>query len=174
MSTEVPTQFKLTAVLEVLLFSTSEPLTIKDIQGVFTRFHDEAEKVRGKLSLEAEEGGASVMESRLPFPIELIDEVPSLITSTQIRDGIDAINDRLDLSKGNYRIQESNAGFRMIVSPENGFWVRLLKEGPKPVRLSQPAMETLAIIAYRQPVTRSEMESIRGVAVDSSLQKLVD
>ncbi len=174
MSTEVPSQFQLTTVLEVLLFSTSEPITVKDIQGVFSRFHDEAEKVRGKLSQENEEGGSSVMESRLPFPIELIDEVPALVTSTQIRDGIDAINNRLDLSKGNYRIQESNNGFRMIVSPENGFWVRLLKEGPKPIRLSQPAMETMAIIAYRQPVTRSEMESIRGVSVDSSLQKLVE
>ena len=52
--------------------------------------------------------------------------------------------------------------------------MRLLREDPKPMRLSQPAMETLSIIAYRQPVVRSEMESIRGVSVDSSLQKLVE
>ena len=113
MSTEVPTQFKLQSVLEVLLFSTSEPLSVKEIQGVFTRFHHEAEKVRGKLDLESEEG-SSVMESRLPFPIELIDEVPSLVTSTQIRDAIEGINKKLEESEANYRIQETNSGFRLV------------------------------------------------------------
>ena len=99
--------------------------------------------------------------------------MPALITSTQIREAIGEINAGLNARDGVYEVQETNLGFRLVVKSDHGFWVRLLREDPKPMRLSQPAMETLAIIAYRQPVTRSEMESIRGVSVDSSLQKLV-
>ncbi len=168
--TEVSTQFNLCKVLEALLFSTSEPLSIKDIQSVISRFHDQAEKIRVKVP----EDEASTLEAHLPFPIELIDEVPALITSTQIREAIGEINAGLNARDGVYEVQETNLGFRLVVKSDHGFWVRLLREDPKPMRLSQPAMETLAIIAYRQPVTRSEMESIRGVSVDSSLQKLVE
>ena len=168
--TEVSTQFNLCKVLEALLFSTSEPLSIKDIQSVVTRFHDQAEKVRGKFTSD----GESTLEAHLPFPLELIDEVPALITSTQIREAISSMNTSLESEESVYEVQETNLGFRMVVKPEYGFWVRLLREDPKPMRLSQPALETLAIIAYRQPATRSEMESIRGVSVDSSLQRLIE
>ncbi|MDA0349791.1 MAG: SMC-Scp complex subunit ScpB [Verrucomicrobia bacterium] len=168
--TEVSTQFNLCKVLEALLFSTSEPLSIKDIQAVISRFHDQAEKIRVKLP----EDGESVLETHLPFPVELLDEVPALITSTQIREAFSTISSELAESDAVYEIQETNLGFRLVVKSGLGFWVRLLREDPKPMRLSQAAMETMAIIAYRQPVTRSEMESIRGVAVDSSLQKLVE
>jgi len=168
--TEVSTQFNLCKVLEALLFSTSEPLSIKDIQAVISRFHDQAEKIRVKLPVE----GDSVLETHLPFPVELMDEVPALITSTQIREALSTISSELVERERVYEIQETNMGFRLVVKSDHGFWVRLLREDPKPMRLSQPAMETLAIIAYRQPVIRSEMESIRGVAVDSSLQKLVE
>ncbi len=168
--TEVSTQFNLCKVLEALLFSTSEPLSIKDIQSVVTRFHDQAEKIRGKVP----QTGESTLETHLPFPLELIDEVPALITSTQIREAIDTLNYGLEEREGVYEIQETNLGFRLVVKADHGFWVRLLREDPKPMRLSQAAMETLAIIAYRQPVVRSEIESIRGVSVDSSLQRLVE
>jgi len=168
--TEVSSQFNLCKVLEALLFSTSEPLSIKDIQAVISRFHDQAEKIRVKLP----EDGESFLETHLPFPVELLDEVPALITSTQIREALSTISTELVEKEKVYEIQETNLGFRLVVKSDHGFWVRLLREDPKPMRLSQPAMETLAIIAYRQPVTRSEMESIRGVAVDSSLQKLVE
>ena len=168
--TEVVTQFNLCNVLEALLFSTSEPLSIKDIQAVISRFHDQAEKIRGKVP----GGEDSTLESHLPFSLELIDDVPALITSTQIREAIDSLNEQLGERGAVYEIQETNLGFRLVVKSDHGFWVRLLREDPKPMRLSQAAMETLAIIAYRQPVVRSEMESIRGVSVDSSLQKLVE
>tara|TARA_Y100000588_G_scaffold127946_1_gene140186 strand:+ start:2046 stop:2924 length:879 start_codon:yes stop_codon:yes gene_type:complete len=168
--TDVSTQFNLAKVLEALLLSTSEPLNIKDIQSVISRFHDQAEKVRGKFS----SGGESTLEAHLPFPLELIDEVPALITSTQIRETISSINSNLEEAVSVYEIQETNLGFRMVVKSEHGFWIRILREDPKPMRLSQAALETLAIIAYRQPTTRSEMESIRGVSVDSPLQRLVE
>jgi len=169
---EVSIKFKLTKVLEALLFSTSEPLSIKEIQAVFARFHDRAEKMRSPLSPEFEASGLAAAEA--PFPQELIDEVPALVTGARIRDVLEKIKSRLAEASSPYQIQETSQGFRVVITPEYGFWVRLLREDAKPVRLSQAALETLAIIAYRQPVTRSEMESIRGVKVDSVLQRLIE
>src|SRR5205807_2599818 len=53
-------------------------------------------------------------------------------------------------------------------------WVRQLFPGPKPARLSAPALETLAIIAYRQPITRADVEAVRGVTIDGVLQTLME
>jgi len=52
--------------------------------------------------------------------------------------------------------------------------VRQLFPGPKPARLSPPALETLAIIAYRQPITRADVEAVRGVTVEGVLQNLME
>ena len=57
---------------------------------------------------------------------------------------------------------------------EFGEFVRQLFPGRKPERMSGPAMETLAIIAYRQPITKSAIEAVRGVACDGMVQKLLD
>src|SRR5581483_11194520 len=52
--------------------------------------------------------------------------------------------------------------------------VRMLFPAPKPARLSAPALETLAIIAYRQPITRADVEAVRGVSIDGVLQTLIE
>ena len=52
--------------------------------------------------------------------------------------------------------------------------MRQLFPGPKPARLSPPALETLAIIAYRQPITRADVEAVRGVTVEGVLQNLME
>lgn len=65
-------------------------------------------------------------------------------------------------------------GYRFQTDPACGLWVRHLLNLGKPVRLSRPALETLAIIAYRQPATRAEIEGVRGVAVDHVLHLLME
>lgn len=65
--------------------------------------------------------------------------------------------------------------WQFLTRPEHAPWLRALAgRKARPPRLSQPALETLTIIAYRQPVTRAEMEQVRGVAVDGVLQTLVE
>lgn len=65
--------------------------------------------------------------------------------------------------------------WQFVSQPEFAPWLRaLVGKKNRPPRLSQPALETLAIIAYRQPLTRSEMEQIRGVSVDGVMQKLLE
>ncbi len=71
-------------------------------------------------------------------------------------------------------MQEVANGFRLVNASECGPWVRQLLEKSRATRLSKSALETLAVIAYRQPCTRTEIESIRGVSVDSVVRNLVE
>jgi len=73
-----------------------------------------------------------------------------------------------------FQLAEQVNGWAMTTVKEAGDWVRQLYPEAKPTRLSGPALETLAIIAYRQPVTRADIEAVRGVAADGMMQVLLD
>ncbi len=73
-----------------------------------------------------------------------------------------------------FTIVERSSGWRLCALGEFGEWCRALYPGRKPSRLSGPALETLAIIAYRQPITKSAIEAVRGVSVDAMVQQLLD
>ena len=73
-----------------------------------------------------------------------------------------------------FQITEQASGWSMTTVKDAADFVRQLYPEAKPARLSGPALETLAIIAYRQPVTRADMEAVRGVAVDGVMQVLLD
>ena len=166
-------EFDLKRTLLALLHSTNEPLSIKDIQGVIARYHEQVEQLREEQEESAEENH-SLEEDGQEVMRALLDEVPSLLTSAQIRDAMEAIAEDLRETEDVYRLSEGPAGYRMAVTSRYAEWVRLLRDDPRPQRLSPAAMETLAIVAYRQPVTRSEIESIRGVSADSALGKLME
>ncbi len=70
-------------------------------------------------------------------------------------------------------VQEVAGGFRLATRPEAHPWIQRLQQ-VKPARLSRAALETLAIIAYKQPITRAEIEAIRGVAVDGVMRTLLE
>jgi segregation and condensation protein B len=65
-------------------------------------------------------------------------------------------------------------GFRLATHPRFARWIRILREEPPPVKLSPSAVETLAVVAYRQPVTRAEIEAVRGVSADAGIAKLLE
>src|SRR5208282_3964991 len=71
-------------------------------------------------------------------------------------------------------IVERVNGWTLVSDPSCAPWVRQLYPEAKPTRLTGPQLETLAIIAYRQPVTRADIEVVRGVAVDGVMQILLD
>jgi segregation and condensation protein B len=134
------------------------------------------------------ENGAAPAEPVPPAPAEEITEilaeppqdpdlyadVPTLITATQIREAMDAIAAELRASDDGLLLIEGNAGYRLVTHPRFARWVRILRQEPPPVKLSQSAVETLAVIAYRQPVTRTEIETIRGVSAEAGLNKLLE
>src|SRR5690625_192681 len=151
--------FDLKRILLALLFSSSEALTIKDIQGVVTRYHQQEAD-------EPEDGEADGGQRN--------GEVPSLVTATQIREAMEELARELDEREQVFQLTEGHNGYRLAVRTEFGAWIRCLRGEPKPTRLSQAAWETLAIIAYREPTTRAEIESIRGVSADGALNRLLD
>ena len=73
-----------------------------------------------------------------------------------------------------FQLVEKVSGWHIVTDPAAGIWVRQLYPESKPARLSGPALETLAIIAYRQPITRADIEAVRGVAVDGMMQTLLE
>lgn len=165
--------FDLKRILRALLLSTNEPLSIKDVQAVITRYHHQLESDLAERreeeanSADADEAGQGVMRA-------LLEQVPSLLTATQIRDAFEAVGNELEADGDVLRLHEGPNGYRLLVAGELADWVRLLRDEPRPQRLSPAQMETLAIVAYRQPVTRAEIEAVRGVSSDSALNKLLE
>ncbi len=109
-----------------------------------------------------------------PLDPELYSDVPSLVTATQVREAMDQIAAELRTADEGLLLIEGNAGYRLVTQPRFARWVRILRQEPPPVKLSQSAIETLAVIAYRQPVTRGEIETIRGVSAEAGLNKLME
>ncbi|WP_425445388.1 SMC-Scp complex subunit ScpB [Virgibacillus phasianinus] len=82
------------------------------------------------------------------------------------------ISDYQCLDRG-IRIMQSHDTFQLTTKPEHSKYVQKLFESPRMNKMSQAALETLAIIAYQQPITRTEIEEIRGVKSDRSVQTLL-
>src|SRR5207253_7449802 len=73
-----------------------------------------------------------------------------------------------------FQLAEKAEGWQLVSDPAYAPWVRQLFPAAKPARLTPPSLETLAIIAYRQPITRADVEAVRGVAIESVLQTLME
>lgn len=192
--------FNLKLVLKALLFSSSQPLTIKDIQTVFGRYHDQATSTslglgagggeQGAGSEEHGEGGeeAALTLSRTeevvadeinplglaPVDTDLYVDVPALVTAAQIRTAMDELADELKAMNDIYLLIDGAQGYRLVTHPRFAKWIRIQRDEPPPVKLTQSALETMAVVAYRQPVTRSELEAIRGVSAEAGLSKLME
>ncbi len=108
-----------------------------------------------------------VKPSRLAEVIENTD-------ARRVREVILALQTEYNERKSAIQIVEVGGGFQMATKPEFGRWVRRLYNEKMTTRLSNAALETLAIVAYKQPITRAEMEGIRGVDVAGPLEKLLD
>jgi segregation and condensation protein B len=71
-------------------------------------------------------------------------------------------------------VEEVAGGFQLLTRPEFGKWLRRLQESPIKMRLSGPAMETMVVVAYCQPVLRVEIEAVRGVQCGEILRQLLE
>ena len=168
--------FNLKKVLKALLLSSSQPLAVKDIQAAFTRYHEGAAPAATPGAPEEASpatDGAEVF-AEPPDDAELYTDVPSLVTLTQIREAMDAIGAELRAADDGLLLIEASAGYRVVTAPRFARWVRVLRQEPPPLKLSQSSLETLAVVAYRQPVTRTEIETIRGVSAEAGLNRLLE
>ena len=165
--------FNLKKVLKALLYSSSQPLAIKDIQAAFERFHRQAVPAP---AADPAAAPAEAAEAPLepPDSPDLYEQVPSLVTASQIREAMDEIAAEVAAADDGLSLVDGATGYRLATHPRFARWIRILREEPPPVKLSQSSVETLAVVAYRQPVTRAEIESVRGVSADAGLAKLIE
>lgn len=137
-------------VLEALLFSANRPLTPRDL--------------RDLLAQAAQDDDAPAAAAALKKCRE--DEVSA---------ALEQLAAEHTAAARSYRLMCVAGAWQFVTLAEHAPWLRALAgRKARPPRLSQPALETLTIIAYRQPVTRAEMEQVRGVSVDGVLQTLVE
>lgn len=134
-------------VVEALLFSAQKPLSI----------HELAAAVKG--------AGAEDELSPNEF---------RRATEAEIAAAIEQLKIEYIQEHRAFQIIEKAEGWQLATDPAFAPWVRQLFPAPKPARLTAPALETLSIIAYRQPITRADVEAVRGVNIDGVLQTLME
>ncbi len=109
-----------------------------------------------------------------PLALKHIGDVIQGLEAPRIRSIIQTLNAEYTSSGRAFHIQEVAGGFQLVTDPALAPWVKRALQSPKPDSVSVAALETLAIIAYRQPMTKAEIEAIRGVDVTASLDTLVE
>jgi segregation and condensation protein B len=145
---DIPFAFMtLEKVIEALLFSAQKPLSIREFAAV----------IKGA---ETESGTLSHQFGRL--------------SEAEIAAALEQLKMEYVGQQRAFQLIEKAEGWQLVSDPAFAKWVRQLFPAPKPARLSAPALETLAIIAYRQPISRAEVEAVRGVNIDGVLQTLME
>ncbi len=137
----------LSQVIEALLFAAQKPLTARELMSAIK--------------------GAGAEDELLPNEF-------SKTTEAQVAAALEQLRIELVQQGRAFELAEKAEGWQLVSDPAYGSWVRQLFPAVKPARLTPPSLETLAIIAYRQPITRADIEAVRGVAVDGVLQNLME
>jgi segregation and condensation protein B len=137
----------LTHVIEALLFSAQKPLSSREITAAIRGAEDPAGAGPNEFARVKDAEVAAALEQ---LKVEYIQQNRA------------------------FQLVEKADGWQLATGPAFAKWVRQLFPAPKPARLSAPALETLAIIAYRQPITRADVEAVRGVNIDGVLQTLME
>ena len=117
---------------------------------------------------------ALLFASDTPVEITTIREVLELDSPDTAHDLVDALGTRLRAEGRALQVIEVGGGFRLVTRPEVAPWLVKLARARTRQRLSRPALETLAIIAYRQPVSRPEVDAVRGVNSEGVLDNLLE
>ena len=117
---------------------------------------------------------ALLFASDTPLEADRIREVLDLADAAEARTLVEALRERYAAADGALTVVEVAGGFRMVTRPEIAPWLLRLAKTRTKARLSRPALETLAIVAYRQPVSRPEVDALRGVNSDAVLDNLLE
>ena len=137
----------LSQVVEALLFAAQKPLTTRELLAAIKGAGAEDELMPNEFAKATEGQAAAALEQ---LKIEYVQQGRA------------------------FQLAEKAEGWQLVSDPAYGAWVRQLFPAVKPARLTPPSLETLAIVAYRQPITRADIEAVRGVAVDGVLQNLME
>ncbi|PYN00800.1 MAG: SMC-Scp complex subunit ScpB [Candidatus Rokuibacteriota bacterium] len=117
---------------------------------------------------------ALLFASDVPLEAERIREVLDLGDVGEARALVDELRARYDASSQGLQIVEVGGGYRMVTRPDVAPWLVRLARARTRARLSRPALEALAIVAYKQPVSRPEIDAVRGVNSDAVIENLLE
>jgi segregation and condensation protein B len=117
---------------------------------------------------------ALLFASDAPLEAERIREVLDLENAAAARELVGELVARYEREARGLSIVEVGGGWRMVTRPELAPWLVRLARARTRVRLSRPALETLAIVAYKQPVSRPEIDAVRGVNSEATLDNLLE
>lgn len=112
--------------------------------------------------------------SREPLSSRKLSQLAGLTDGTQARSLIRKINRHYDEAGRSFNVQQVAGGFQLRTRAHFSMWLTRLQHAPAAIRLTAPAMETLAVVAYRQPVRKADIEAIRGVSCGDLLRQLLD
>ena len=108
-----------------------------------------------------------------PLTIDRIKIILAVDGKKDIQNALTELSSEYEHRKGGFFLREIAGGYQIRTRPEYREWIKRLIQ-PKPLRLSKPALETLAIIAYKQPIVRTDVEEIRGVDSATVLKTLLE
>lgn len=117
---------------------------------------------------------ALLFASDRPIGIDEITAVLEDVDSRVVRDIVYELKNEYETQRRSFTLTEVAGGFQMVSDTYYAPWIKKLLASERTQRLSMPSLETLAIIAYKQPLTRSEMETIRGVNIDGVIENLLE
>jgi len=117
---------------------------------------------------------AAMFLAREPLTTRRLAKLARLADGSRARVLLKELRRLQDAAGSSFRVEHIAGGYQLLTRGPFGPWVRRLVEQPSSSRLSGAALETLAIVAYRQPVTRAEIEAIRGVGSEEMLRQLLD
>jgi len=112
--------------------------------------------------------------AREPLTSRKLSQYANLADGTEARTLVRRLNGLYDKSGRAFRVERIAGGYQLLTRPHFATWIRRLEHVPRETRLSAPAMETLAVVAYRQPVLRADIEAIRGVSCGEILRQLME
>ncbi len=117
---------------------------------------------------------AVLMMADEPLTARQLAEILHLPDEAAAHAAVQSLRDCLDADAAAFQVEPLAGGYQLLTRPEYHRWLTLLRRSGRHVHLSPSAWETLAVIAYRQPITRAEIEKIRQVNVTESLHQLID
>jgi len=136
-------------IVEAILFASQKPVSAKELASIFKGAADSAKE------------DPEIAGFGKPKPEQFVEAI--LLLESEYSESGRA-----------FEVRESAAGWQLVTRADFSPWLRQIFPENRAARLSAPALETLAIIAYRQPITRANIEAVRGVAVDGVMQTILD
>jgi segregation and condensation protein B len=162
-------------IVEALIFASPDGVSAREMARVITTAAGPAKQQKA-----AADEGLQLEDGTSEEPAEPLDDHTLMmlkyaeVTEEEVNTAILNLVRTYQESGRAFTLTERPTGYRIAARPEYAPWVRQLFPEKKPSRLTPSALETLAIIAYRQPVTRASIEAVRGVSVDGPMQTLLD